>query len=344
MGSSPRVRGRPIQDDVVQAGLGLIPACAGQTGRHSFAPLDGRGSSPRVRGRRPGGVSVGGCSGLIPACAGQTGRSSRCAWRGWAHPRVCGADCARRQRPALPSGSSPRVRGRPQRIRRAGGCGRLIPACAGQTPGSSTAANRSRAHPRVCGADSPSAEMDRVCSGSSPRVRGRQPVRPRNRQLRGLIPACAGQTSTFRRGHRPVRAHPRVCGADGFTGVDASGSPGSSPRVRGRPPHAPQPARRHRAHPRVCGADPQGKRHKKGTPGSSPRVRGRHPTRAQSARAFRLIPACAGQTVDVHCASCRVGAHPRVCGADRLALSACFVLLGSSPRVRGRHLATSDVA
>ena len=111
-GSSPRVRGRPEVRSRHAAGMGLIPAGAGQTSgcgtRCSCRRAHPRGcgadnmiysgltrepgSSPRVRGRHEAGVY--GCSpvGLIPAGAGQTCNRLRvCRWRG-AHPRGCGAD------------------------------------------------------------------------------------------------------------------------------------------------------------------------------------------------------------------------------------------------------------
>ena len=109
-GSSPRVRGKPIQDfsDLFQRGL--IPACAGKTGlrlanrrfsgahprvcgENVSATLRvrfGAGSSPRVRGK-PSMTQQRDCSpGLIPACAGKTRVASGVRVRRRAHPRVCG--------------------------------------------------------------------------------------------------------------------------------------------------------------------------------------------------------------------------------------------------------------
>ena len=133
-GSSPRVRGRLVDNCPHQCPVGLIPAGAGQTSRHSrrhhrrrahprgcgadssHRPLANPvgGSSPQVRGRLAGPQDRWGGGGLIPAGAGQT------------------------LPPILPgcvhsSGSSPRVRGR-RGGRRGdrGGLG-LIPAGAGQT-------------------------------------------------------------------------------------------------------------------------------------------------------------------------------------------------------------------
>ena len=90
------------------------------------------------------------------------------------------------------------------------------------------------------------------------------------------------------------------------------------------------------AHPRGCGAD-LGHRHDCGQHrGSSPRVRGRLFLRFVRVEGCGLIPAGAGQTAWV----CRRGrcrrAHPRGCGADESPDTSCRVLMGSSPRVRGR--------
>ena len=92
LGSSPRVRGRPVGLAQRVCPAGLIPACAGQT-RSTTSPLTGArahprvcgadwplprpppistGSSPRVRGRHILRTHLLECVRLIPACAGQT--------------------------------------------------------------------------------------------------------------------------------------------------------------------------------------------------------------------------------------------------------------------------------
>ena len=71
----------------------------------------------------------------------------------------------------------------------------LIPAYAGKTFAAWIAWVRAEAHPRVCGENHVDAHRVAGFTGSSPRVRGKQP-RARCRILRrGLIPACAGKTS-----------------------------------------------------------------------------------------------------------------------------------------------------
>ena len=152
-GSSPRVRGKRNECTGHPVVQGLIPACAGKTGRGSRRVVSGRahprvcgenvqsmgphasvrGSSPRVRGKRTRQSAESPRARLIPACAGKTtslwlGRRSRRA-----HPRVCGENLMRRRAEARASGSSPRVRGKPDHGVDDVPQRRLIPACAGKT-------------------------------------------------------------------------------------------------------------------------------------------------------------------------------------------------------------------
>ena len=116
-----------------------------------------------------------------------------------------------------------------------------------------------------------------MSTGSSPRVRGKQPVEPLGGQPRGLIPACAGKTKPARPRRLGPWAHPRVCGENILAPVVLLAARGSSPRVRGKPDHrrrvphlgglipacAGKTLWRTRvfaapsAHPRVCGENAQ---------------------------------------------------------------------------------------
>ena len=153
-GSSPRVRGRLVDNCPHQCPVGLIPAGAGQTSRHSRRHHRRRahprgcgadfrraishpaalGSSPRVRGRRLPVAEHVVHLGLIPAGAGQTPHTALWQTPWGAHPRRCGADWQARKTGGVVEGSSPRVRGRP--------CRR-----------SCRVVSTVRAHPRGCGAD-----------------------------------------------------------------------------------------------------------------------------------------------------------------------------------------------
>ena len=212
------------------------------------------------------------------------------------------------------------------------------------------------AHPRGCGADLLRGS-GRLCGlGSSPRVRGRQSTFTARPAGSGLIPAGAGQTRADAGVLGDVPAHPRGCGADLDDRGDLQRPDGSSPRVRGRPAHAPTRwrgrglipagagqtpctcsfARCTRAHPRGCGADAPGGLPAPALLGSSPRVRGRPTSNRLSHPLDGLIPAGAGQTAPARLASASHAAHPRGCGADIAQQVDVIDQQGSSPRVRGR--------
>ena len=171
---------------------------------------------------------------LIPACAGKTflGRRARNSWR--AHPRVCGENAATPRASLSPKGSSPRVRGKPERRSVDRGAGRLIPACAGKTSLTCITTGTAAAHPRVCGENETAKSKTARRVGSSPRVRGKRLVRLFALQHIGLIPACAGKTLSMGVGKGGRPAHPRVCGENVDIQNNGAYRGGSSPRVRGK--------------------------------------------------------------------------------------------------------------
>ena len=152
-GSSPRGRGKPKRLASNGVWSGLIPARAGKTtrswitvadeGAHpraggenlSFRPYLSRlvGSSPRGRGK----PTVGGAEvrehGLIPARAGKTPPPRRTGTAPGAHPRAGGENCTPGTRVPVTQGSSPRGRGKPDRLQRREQAPGLIPARAGKT-------------------------------------------------------------------------------------------------------------------------------------------------------------------------------------------------------------------
>ena len=71
-GSSPHVRGAPVQAFNGDDPLGIIPACAGSTYRWHGDFRHGLGSSPHVRGARVLDAETLPELGIIPACAGST--------------------------------------------------------------------------------------------------------------------------------------------------------------------------------------------------------------------------------------------------------------------------------
>ena len=73
--------------------------------------------------------------------------------------------------------------------------------------------------------------------------------------------------------------------------------------------------------------------------GSSPRVQRKHQDALGLHRAPRLIPARAGKTCSALRAPTNPGAHPRACGENRGPAHLHVRPGGSSPRVRGKHVA-----
>ena len=90
-------------------------------------------------------------------------------------------------------------------------------------------------------------------------------------------------------------------------------------------------------HPRACGANAPVHVAARDPAGSSPRMRGK-PVRSRRLRARRrIIPAHAGQTNSVPAKRSSHADHPRACGANVMVPSACMLMVGSSPRMRGKR-------
>ena len=170
-GSSPLMRGKRSAELFEVAVQGLIPTHAGKTwsaterspsrtahprsrGENLVLRLHenhGRGSSPLTRGELAcdtQGVDV---VGLIPTHAGKTAPSQckTCARR--AHPRSRGENGHGHRLGRHARGSSPLMRGKPDRRHRRPVRPRLIPAHAGKPSSGSRRASGGRAHPRSCG-------------------------------------------------------------------------------------------------------------------------------------------------------------------------------------------------
>ena len=75
---------------------------------------------------------------------------------------------------AIPTGSSPRVRGKPRSYWGISDKAGLIPACAGKTSLVGVAGPGFGAHPRVCGENPGDRTEAATLEGSSPRVRGKR--------------------------------------------------------------------------------------------------------------------------------------------------------------------------
>ena len=90
-------------------------------------------------------------------------------------------------------------------------------------------------------------------------------------------------------------------------------------------------------HPRACGANQRKSLGLGRQRGSSPRMRGKRPSPCCGPRPSRIIPAHAGQTNSVPAKRSSHADHPRACGANVMVPSACMLMVGSSPRMRGKR-------
>ena len=232
-GSSPRMRGAPV--DLLERGVapGIIPAYAGSTsppraargsgrdhprvcGEHVFSaavPSSLAGSSPRMRGALVVRARHHLLEGIIPAYAGSTGlcRPGRAPWGD--HPRVCGEHLKKPHWHVMLTGSSsPRMRGAPPAALTRLLNRRIIPAYAGSTGPRRPRMRAGGDHPRVCGEHGSNRFATVACAGSSPRMRGAP--EPKNGRLppTGIIPAYAGSTGRIQSPSVPGGDHPRVCG------------------------------------------------------------------------------------------------------------------------------------
>ena len=252
-------------------------------------------------------------------------------------------------------GSSPHARGargdNPLDHGRTG----LIPACAGSTTRSPASTSRERAHPRMRGEHFHAGRGSVRVIGSSPHARGaRQPCYQHPR-YGGLIPACAGSTSTTTRAAPRKWAHPRMRGEHRDRRAPCRHYGGSSPHARGAP-HVPDPRGKltglipacagstspprprctnWTAHPRMRGEHTWITTGTCSPTGSSPHARGALDTVHAVLVQLGLIPACAGSTTRLVCSSSRPGAHPRMRGEHTHRERFIPDLWGSSPHARG---------
>ena len=189
-------------------------------------------------------------------------------------------------------------------------------------------------------------------------MRGKRLTCPPVRRSVRIIPAHAGQTTCGTAPAHHRTDHPRACGANSGMVMGAPIWHGSSPRMRGKPvrcqpcvlpfriipAHAGQTWHAFSSrlpcsdHPRACGANVSAVVPVGATIGSSPRMRGKRPAAYIEHHPARIIPAHAGQTELFPSPTLGVPDHPRACGANFSITVLLCVLVGSSPRMRGKHV------
>ena len=195
------------------------------------------GSSPRLRGTPFQCAYDCTSGGIIPALAGNTGSTMLQTAGCRDHPRACGEHSNAFINPACVTGSSPRLRGTHHVSRvqfpRIG----IIPALAGNTRYATCSRPPRWDHPRACGEHPVAVTVGSRYRGSSPRLRGTPDIHIHDIEQAGIIPALAGNTSDDAVNFLDGRDHPRACGEHMGPCKLAPPETGSSPRLRGTPPH-----------------------------------------------------------------------------------------------------------
>ena len=294
-GSSPHARGTPSNPNQVPEAERFIPACAGNTpprcwssqsrtvhprmrGEHQrkdTAGLIWTGSSPHARGTREIFQSHFAQIRFIPACAGNTSPLISYAAAITVHPRMRGEHRTSRRSLCRWSGSSPHARGTPLGDTDGVPRSRFIPACAGNTLGSSHGPPVVPVHPRMRGEHSASTDAVKVENGSSPHARGTRCARSGRADSSRFIPACAGNTIERVDAVAADPVHPRMRGEHGLGIIGYKSANGSSPHALGTPPSDPAASGRNRFIP-ACAGNTSASSVARSKSTVHPRMRGEH--------------------------------------------------------------------
>ena len=132
-GSSPARAGKTLDGVGGGEAVGAHPRACGENGQNAGKTFAEGGSSPRVRGKPPRARSASGRMRLIPARAGKTRCRPAAGRQPPARPRACGENLPHYPSIDVLTGSSPRVRGKPNGSPQRREAGGLIPARAGKT-------------------------------------------------------------------------------------------------------------------------------------------------------------------------------------------------------------------
>ncbi len=196
-------------------------------------------------------------------------------------------------------------------------------------------AHMSRDHPRACGEHYGWPAAGRVCSGSSPRLRGTRLRGLRHPGRCGIIPALAGNTTRCYAARDDTRDHPRACGEHYRLVKLTCRLVWIIPALAGNTGGTCHRCAVGQDHPRACGEHPEDYKADNYLGGSSPRLRGTpHKARAPSA-STGIIPALAGNTLLVSSSQSSRWDHPRACGEHFSIVPWWMSFPGSSPRLRG---------
>ena len=194
MGSSPHARGTLCCRFRLLDRRGIIPACAGNT----FFPDKRKGvhrDHPRMRGEHlPESAICGHKRGSSPHARGTPDVIGVAPAAVVDHPRMRGEHSNLRRADTYNWGSSPHARGTLADVHDLFHAAGIIPACAGNTRLKLACILHTGDHPRMRGEHDLPEGLDTGKTGSSPHARGTPTQQEQVAGLRGIIPACAGNT------------------------------------------------------------------------------------------------------------------------------------------------------
>ena len=150
------------------------------------------------------------------------------------HPHACGENVAVVEPDVEADGPSPRVWGKPRRVRERATSSRTIPTRVGKTQKDTTPGTPATDHPHACGENAGEGKGHGTGGGPSPRVWGKPALRPQRPHRRRTIPTRVGKTGAAGEGPPALPDHPHACGENIFEKFPARNRFGPSPRVWGK--------------------------------------------------------------------------------------------------------------
>ena len=136
-------------------------------------------------------------SGITPADAGKTIAIDMLTLADEDHPRGCGENEARHRQGSCPSGSPPRMRGKPDTPTVEDAVQGITPADAGKTQLATNPTDMRQDHPRGCGENHSRSSIFLSWIGSPPRMRGKLSFCVFMCPPHGITPADAGKTYRY---------------------------------------------------------------------------------------------------------------------------------------------------
>ena len=171
--------------------------------------------------------------GLIPTHTGNTAAAKKASRGARAHPHAYGEHTVKLLKSITKTGSSPRIRGTPVLYCLALEVAGLIPTHTGNTKHQSRSFPLPTAHPHAYGEHINDGLKTIKNGGSSPRIRGTQPVDGAALGGFRLIPTHTGNTLLPLHTTIATWAHPHAYGEHNAGVVQSVHDYGSSPRIRG---------------------------------------------------------------------------------------------------------------